>query len=253
MLIMAIVVMTSCENNKLPESVQAFSGKCPITIDGFGEGNELTSVTLENNEVTLLCTTTKNDKESNGSIAKNVMSMGDSFKLLAYNYLLKNGPEFKAVIEEAQKAGAKVKIVVKEKDSDKSVEFPVTAPDMQAIADGSFKIDENQVMLQAAVNSANAYLPRTEQGMTVNGVSLSDEYVELNWTLDERKVSMKTMESVLPRYKSMMLPTKETEYKDIVDLCLKANHGIKYVFHGSKSDSSFEIVYTVDELQKARK
>lgn len=257
LLTVMVITLGSCVKDKMPEALTTMNSQCPLEFTQGSISGQMDSVSYDEKAKSLTLLVSINDsvgaKGKNNDLVRNVLAMGEPLKKLCLNHV-KDVPDFVQLLQVASEKGVNLRLRVTGKVSEKGAELPVDAAEAKSLFDKTFQINQSEEILKAFVNSANSMLPRTEGDITINGISLSNDYVECNTTLNERKVPLKTLCSVANQYKPTLIKElgSAKDPNGILAACINAERGFKYVFHGDRSGTSCEVTFTVDELKKLR-
>ena len=230
----------------IQSAIDTYDSKCPIEVN---EGIFITKVELVNNYIHYYADIkpNQNDPEIYERIKENpenqkeviLVFLSTQSSNIVYQYCKKN------------QIGIKYTYTFNS-DESTALEVVITPEEMTAALER--KLPPHNMVIKLIENE-RANLPiDTGNGLTETDIKLTDDFVELYYTVDENKSNFEGVALVLAtdEYKSILLNalTSSPATNLFVFYVAQDEKGLKLIYTGDQTQKSAECVITVEELKK---
>ena len=231
---LSLMLLTACgQKSKLKLAIAAANKQCPMDM---GASGEISSITFDGADVVY------------------VLLMNESF--LNIDALKENNPQgsIKEMLDLVVGTDSGIKFIYKGKTSGNEVECYLTTQDLKDILNGGSTAESSdKKKLEEQVKMTNVSCPmQVDEATMLNKLTIESDKVLYHYTIDESVVQMSALKENAEQMKANVknsLNSSDPALHMFLEVCVKCDKGVGYLYKGNKSGETFEISFGVSEIK----
>lgn len=253
-LIVALILFNSCEESKRSKIyplVNNIKSYCPIPTS-FGSMDN-----IELYEDTIVFSFSVSDKNFNYGIYSQHPVQAKELTLMEL-CVVKNDKYWRQIINAIKDNEVYIKEIFSSKEGDVSCSVLLSSTDIKMAFAKYQEFSPYKLMVMSDVTKANLYLPtHIDEATTLVEGKIENDKVIYVYEIDESKVSVDMLKSVLPEIKKMTLEQykykldkdETQQFKKFLRNCLNCNLPLVHRYIGSQSGQNAEIIIDCHEYE----
>ena len=147
-----------------------------------------------------------------------------------------------------------IKFIYKGKTSGNEVECYLTTQDLKDILNGGSTAESSdKKKLEEQVKMTNVSCPmQVDEATMLNKLTIESDKVLYHYTIDESVVQMSALKENAEQMKANVknsLNSSDPALHMFLEVCVKCDKGVGYLYKGNKSGETFEISFGVSEIK----
>ena len=148
-----------------------------------------------------------------------------------------------------------IKFIYKGKTSGNEVECYLTTQDLKDILNGggASADSSDEKKLEEQVKMTNVSCPmQVDEATMLNKLTIESDKVLYHYTIDESVVQMSALKENAEQMKANVknsLNSSDPALRMFLEVCVKCDKGVGYLYKGNKSGETFEISFGVSEIK----
>lgn len=245
-----IMITTSCQDVKLKVAIESANKQCPVEMGEFGK---ITSIVYDGQNVVY----TFNVDEVYTNI-KTLKEHPENLKSSMAIMFQNPTKDVKALLDLVIKCNAGLKMIYIGKDSGDKVECELTTEELKEILNTDISSSQSDLTkLETQIEMANLQFPlKASEEITIEKMLLSNESVIYLCRVDEDAYDINLIKENHDAVKQGIieeLSSKSQPTQLFIKYCTNCNRNIVYRYIGNQSDTQYDVIVTVPELEEILK
>lgn len=244
---LSLMLLTACgQKSKLKLAIEVANKQCPMDM---GVSGEISSITFDGADVIYMML--MNESILNMDALK---ENPDAMKSAVTAMFGNPKGDIKKMLDLVVSTGSGIKFIYKGKASGKEVECYLTTQDLKDILNGGSTAEgSDKKKLEEQVRMTNVSCPiQVDEATTLNKLTIEPDKVLYHYTVDESAVQIPALKENAEQMKANIknsLNTSDPALRMFLEVCVKCNKGVGYLYQGNDSGETFEIFFGVSEIK----
>lgn len=234
------------QKSKLKLAIAAANKQCPMDM---GASGEISSITFDGSDVVYVLL--MNESFLNiDALKENPDAMKSAVTVMFGN------PQgsIKEMLDLVVGTDSGIKFIYKGKTSGNEVECYLTTQDLKDILNGGSTAESSdKKKLEEQVKMTNVSCPmQVDEATMLNKLTIESDKVLYHYTIDESVVQMSALKENAEQMKANVknsLNSSDPALRMFLEVCVKCDKGVGYLYKGNKSGETFEISFGVSEIK----
>ena len=244
---LSLMLLTACgQKSKLKLAIVVAIKQCPMDM---GASGEISSITFDGADVVYVLL--MNESFLNiDALKENPDAMKSAVTVMFGN------PQgsIKEMLDLVVGTDSGIKFIYKGKTSGNEVECYLTTQDLKDILNGGSTAESSdKKKLEEQVKMTNVSCPmQVDEATMLNKLTIESDKVLYHYTIDESVVQMSALKENAEQMKANVknsLNSSDPALHMFLEVCVKCDKGVGYLYKGNKSGETFEISFGVSEIK----
>ena len=229
---LSLMLLTACgQKSKLKLAIAAANKQCPMDM---GASGEISSITFDGSDVVYVLL--MNESFLNiDALKENPDAMKSAVTVMFGN------PQgsIKEMLDLVVGTDSGIKFIYKGKTSGNEVECYLTTQDLKDILNGGSTAESSDKM-------------QVDEATMLNKLTIESDKVLYHYTIDKSVVQMSALKENAEQMKANVknsLNSSDPALRMFLEVCVKCDKGVGYLYKGNKSGETFEISFGVSEIK----
>lgn len=246
-----MIVMSSCHDAKLKTIVEIANKQCPMDM---GEAGKITKITYDGENV--VYNFSLNEEMAN---IKALKANPESIKLSMKTMFQNPSSDVKKMFNLMAECNAGLQMIFTGNNSNDKATCELTPEELKEILNTDVDAEKSDMAkLESQLKMANLQFPmKAGEEITIEKVELSDESVIYICRVDEDLCDINLIEENSEDVKQGIIETLSNKADRPTQLfiksCLNCNRNIVYRYIGNQSETQYDVVISIPELQDITK